>query len=500
MDTLLLLIRVALAAVFVLAGVTKLLDLAGSRKAMREFGIPEAWAGYAGIALPVAELLIAALLIPEVTAWWGALAAFLLLLGFIAGMVNVMRQGRAPDCHCFGQVHSEPVGWQSVARNVLLAVLALVVVVQGPNGAGSGPIGWWEQRSDAAQVALALGMTGLALFAVQGWFLYQLMQQNGRLLLRLDDLEAAAAGAPTAPATGNAPTPAASRPRQGLATGATAPEFSLTDLDGATHSLASLRSAGKPVVLIFTDAKCRPCELLMPDIGAWQKSYADRLTVAVIARGDVEVNRQKAASHGIANVLVLSDQAVAEAYGAISTPTGVLVLPGGTIGRTNALGADAIRALVAQQVTTPGSPMPDGRPQVAIGLSVGEAAPGVSLPALDGEKVSLADFRGEQMLALFWNPACGFCNRMLPQLKEWEASPPTDAPKVVVISRGSVEENAAQGLASLVLIDDAGTAMRDFGVPGTPAAVLIDGDGKVASKAAVGADAVLRLAGVNGSA
>ena len=114
--------------------------------------------------------MIAVLLIPRVTAWWGALAALLLLLAFIGGMANVMRQGKAPDCHCFGQVHSEPVGWPSVARNGVLALLALLVVVQGPNGAGPGPIGWWESRSDAAQVALALGTIAIALFAIQGWF------------------------------------------------------------------------------------------------------------------------------------------------------------------------------------------------------------------------------------------------------------------------------------------------------------------------------------------
>jgi hypothetical protein len=41
--------------------------------------------------------------------------------------------------------------------------------------------------------------------------------------------------------------------------------------------------------------------------------------------------------------------------------------------------------------------------------------------------------------------------------------------------------------------------MRSFGVAGTPGAVLIDADGKVASRVALGADAVLQLAGTNGA-
>jgi thiol-disulfide isomerase/thioredoxin len=37
------------------------------------------------------------------------------------------------------------------------------------------------------------------------------------------------------------------------------------------------------------------------------------------------------------------------------------------------------------------------------------------------------DFRGEESLVLFWNPGCGFCQQMLADLKEWEASSTEDA-------------------------------------------------------------------------
>ena len=68
-----------------------------------------------------------------------------------------------------------------------------------------------------------------------------------------------------------------------------------------------------------------------------------------------------------------------------------------------------------------------------------------------------------------------------------------------MISRGSAEDNAAQGLTSPVLLDNQGAGMRSSGVAGTPGAVLIDPDGKVASRVALGADAVLQLAGSNGA-
>ena len=68
MDALLLLARLALAAVFLVAGAAKLVDLPGSIAAMRGFGIPERLTRPMGLLLPVAELMIALLLLPNATA------------------------------------------------------------------------------------------------------------------------------------------------------------------------------------------------------------------------------------------------------------------------------------------------------------------------------------------------------------------------------------------------------------------------------------------------
>jgi len=111
--------------------------------------------------------------------------------------------------------------------------------------------------------------------------------------------------------------------------------------------------------------------------------------------------------------------------------------------------------------------------------------------------VELEDFRGEETLVLFWNPGCGFCQQMLPDLKEWEAGAPDGAPKLVVVSAGTEEANREMGLTSPVLLDQQFAAGRAFGASGTPSAVLVDSEGKVASEVAVGAPAVLELAGAD---
>ena len=126
---------------------------------------------------------------------------------------------------------------------------------------------------------------------------------------------------------------------------------------------------------------------------------------------------------------------------------------------------------------------------------MGEPAPDFSLPDLSGQTVSLSDFRGDKTLVLFWRPSCGFCQRMLADLKAWEGEPPKDAPKLLVVSTDSVETNQAMGLRSPVLLDQDGMSVGSlFGATGTPMAVLVDAEGKIASELAAGAPAVLALA------
>jgi thiol-disulfide isomerase/thioredoxin len=109
--------------------------------------------------------------------------------------------------------------------------------------------------------------------------------------------------------------------------------------------------------------------------------------------------------------------------------------------------------------------------------------------------VKLKDFRGEKRLVLFWNPGCGFCQQMLDDLKAFEANPSEGTPKVLVVSSGTLEANKEMGLSSPVVLDQEFATGSAFGAGGTPTAVLVDENGNVASEVAVGAPAVLALAG-----
>src|SRR6202042_2160775 len=145
MGALLLVCRVLLAAVFVVAGAAKLADLEGSRRAVREFGVPERFAGLLGVLLPVGELAVGAALLITPAARFGAVGAGVLLLAFIAAIGAALAAGREPDCHCFGQVHSAPAGPRTLARNLVLLGLAGFVAIGGWRHPGISATHWAGQ-------------------------------------------------------------------------------------------------------------------------------------------------------------------------------------------------------------------------------------------------------------------------------------------------------------------------------------------------------------------
>lgn len=116
---------VAVAAVFLLAAVTKLARPGAWRAQSGDLGVP--WA--VAVVVPYVEAIIGALLLVqfhrEVVAWCavGVLTAFTVLL------VVRLAQGQRPPCACFGSWSAKPIGVSSVVRNVVFIGLAIVAAV-----------------------------------------------------------------------------------------------------------------------------------------------------------------------------------------------------------------------------------------------------------------------------------------------------------------------------------------------------------------------------------
>ena len=95
--------RLVLGAVLLAAGALKVTNLALSAFAVRAYQLlPYELAGYVGYALPVVELLVGALLLAGLFTRWAALAAAVLMAGFVVGIAWAWASGLAIDCGCFG--------------------------------------------------------------------------------------------------------------------------------------------------------------------------------------------------------------------------------------------------------------------------------------------------------------------------------------------------------------------------------------------------------------
>jgi peroxiredoxin/uncharacterized membrane protein YphA (DoxX/SURF4 family) len=427
----LLVCRVVLAAVFVVAGVAKLADLEGSRRAVGEFGVPERFVTLLGGLLPVGELAVGLALLITPAARFGAVGAGVLLLAFIAAIGTAMAAGRQPDCHCFGQVHSAPAGPRTLARNLVLLGLAGFVAVGGWKHPGISATHWTVQVAAAWLVAIVAGLVIAGLIGFQVWFSLQLLAQNGRTIARLGELEDAVAaltgrdrdfpfdecGGPAELGSGLSGV--------GLPVGSPAPEFALRDLAGERHSLASLRAGARSLLLVFSDANCGPCQSLMPEVAVWQRQYAELLRTVVVAAGDPEVNRAKAQEHGLGLVLIQEVREIAELYEAVGTPMALVVGADGLIQSPTAGGVEAIRTLVGRATRLPlvirhvpsangdgaANGNGNGRAAPADASRVGQPAPDLELHDLDDNRVELKDLYGDRTVAIFWNPGCGFASR-----------------------------------------------------------------------------------------
>jgi peroxiredoxin len=480
--------RLILALVFAAAGVAKLWDRPGSKSALEEFGVGPKVADKGSVALPLSELAIAVGLLVPGTAWWSALAATGLLAAFIAAIaVNVLR-GQEPECHCFGQLHSSPAGWRTLARNTVLLVLSVIIVGAGRSEM-TNHVGVLGSLSTAG-LALGLLIAGLAGVAgVQGFFLIQLLRQNGRIMSRLDRLE-------TEGGVGAPETTEGDEATEGLPVGSPAPDFALRSIRGERVTLSELLSEGRHALLVFSDPDCTACTSMLPDLASWQSEQSSP-EVAIISSGDTMQNAAKTEEHGLRTVLLQQARETARAYLSHSTPSAVAVSPDGKIASRLALGPAAIRALKERAEASPSSPnatvpMPHTwRPQMTSGLSIGTKAPDLEWRDLTGEPISLHGLQGGPVILIFWDPACNFCRRLAPEIRSWQQAGVAQSTVLVLVSRGAAE--AATELDLPIVLDEDSAAGSVFGIRGTPSAVALDPQGRVASLAAIGGQAVMKL-------
>jgi peroxiredoxin len=112
-------------------------------------------------------------------------------------------------------------------------------------------------------------------------------------------------------------------------------------------------------------------------------------------------------------------------------------------------------------------------------------APDFELPLLDGETVSMADYRGKQVVMLdFWATWCPPCRRGLPVMQELADAYKDEGLVFFAINQRENEETVSkfmekEELSFQVLLDKKGAVGDSYGVEGIPQTVLIGKDGIV---------------------
>ncbi len=488
MENLLFILRIILIAIFGVAGIAKLYDLSGSKKAVEGFGVPESLAKPLGVLLPIAEILIALLLIFTQTSWYGAIGATALLAIFVGGMSWQMYKGNAPDCHCFGQVHSEPVSPKSIIRNVLFLIPAIALILSGKENQGLNLFqANFNNSTENSPMQIIIGLAVIGLLAAVVYFLKQISEQQLQIMRRIEILEFT-----SHEGTKEVERDDVSNPSEGLPIGTPAPDFILPDLNDKQIALKDLLTPKKTTLFIFVSPTCNPCGVLLPEIEQWQTELKDKLNFVFVSSGNVKDNTEKLAGKTLKKVLLQKDREVAELFGAKWTPTAVLVNSEGRIASRVAAGDTAIRGLVEKIRAT--------EDEVLFVSSEDDSKLGQDIPEFEladalGKTLSTKDLIGKSTLITYWSVGCGWCQKMLDDLRDWDKTKGLDEPNLLVVSSGDAESNKGLDLKSTVLLDDKGVISNALGMSGTPSAVLVNEKGKVISEVAVGSSQIWSLLG-----
>jgi peroxiredoxin len=350
-----------------------------------------------------------------------SIAAVILLGAFSGVLASNLLRGHTPVCHCFGELTSKPIGAGSLVRNAILVGLAVAAGL---------PL--------TATSAAAMSAGALLSFAVGA----ALPEINARTTDRR------------------------------TAIGRQASRFRVSSSSGVDLTLDGLLARGAPLLLVFTDVGCGPCQRLLAEVAEWQRSLSATLTTLVLSRGDQAEAQHHAHEFELDEIAFDSDVTVAARYGCLATPSAVVVDPAGKIASTVGVGAGEIRALVAGVV----GELPRARREI------GDPLPYLELQDSGGKDFELP--HGKPVLLISGSEA-----DILELVDELEDV--TDYLSVVLLLAAALPSSRTD----LTVAVDLGSANASaLGLTEDLSAILVDADLMISSRVLCGARAIVDAA------
>ncbi|QEK13349.1 redoxin domain-containing protein [Crassaminicella thermophila] len=119
-----------------------------------------------------------------------------------------------------------------------------------------------------------------------------------------------------------------------------------------------------------------------------------------------------------------------------------------------------------------------------IDIEVGKPAPDFTLENLQGESVSLSDFRGKNVLVNFWATWCPYCVKEMPDLNKLYIENKENDFVVLAVDVGESKEDVEKYLEGKsyefpVLLDKDGSISIKYMVRGLPTSFMIDKEGNI---------------------
>ena len=121
-------------------------------------------------------------------------------------------------------------------------------------------------------------------------------------------------------------------------------------------------------------------------------------------------------------------------------------------------------------------------------LDVGRPAPNFEFPGLDGEVVSLTDYRGKVVLVNIWATWCRPCVDEMPSMQKLYQEFQDDEFEILAVSIDTLGPKAVAAfmqkyrLTFPVLLDPQGTIKEAYGATGIPESFIIDRRGLLVKK------------------